>query len=225
MRRTTFLALGTALVMLAMGMVTPVSADALVVSYHTGGTQDYTYTNGTTSTLVTTGGPISTTLTLGSDFANFSPATLDLGDATVTMSASSTDSVVSGLLQQGFSGSIALKNESGSSFGGVANGDTILTINFSDATLVNQGGGAYSFGGSASISVNPLLDAKPIQQPESFSLSLSGATSSSFGNFTANDSGNASATLTPEPSSMALAALGALGLVGYGLRRRRARTA
>lgn len=38
-------------------------------------------------------------------------------------------------------------------------------------------------------------------------------------------SGSIETTSTPEPSSMALAGLGALGLIGYGLRRRKARTA
>jgi MYXO-CTERM domain-containing protein len=36
-----------------------------------------------------------------------------------------------------------------------------------------------------------------------------------------NYTANSGVTPTPEPSSMAIAGLGALGLIGYGIRRRR----
>jgi hypothetical protein len=42
---------------------------------------------------------------------------------------------------------------------------------------------------------------------------------------TSNSTGTTTAFAVPEPSSMALAGLGAMGLIGYGVRRRKARTA
>jgi MYXO-CTERM domain-containing protein len=51
---------------------------------------------------------------------------------------------------------------------------------------------------------------------------LEGVTSAFSGPSTASFSYSADNTLVPEPSSLTLAVLGALGLVGYGLRRREA---
>lgn len=46
-----------------------------------------------------------------------------------------------------------------------------------------------------------------------------------IGSFTASGSGTFSASPVPEPSTMAIAGLGALGFIGYGLRRRKATAA
>jgi PEP-CTERM motif len=93
-----------------------------------------------------------------------------------------------------------------------------------------EGGYSASLSGNATISAN---FGNPISAPESFSLSLSGLaptpTLGAFGftDFTGNDDNTASAvvTSTPEPSTMAIAGLGALGMIGYGLRRRKGKGA
>jgi hypothetical protein len=46
-----------------------------------------------------------------------------------------------------------------------------------------------------------------------------------IGSFTASGSGTFSASATPEPSSLAIAGLSALGLIGYGVRRRKTQAA
>jgi hypothetical protein len=226
-------AVGLALVAIALAN-SPVARADVFVSYHSDISNDYAYTNGSTSTLDTVTGvgagtpsQILGALGLGSSFVSGGPS-LSQGQAGITMT-SSTTTAASGTQQTGWTGTITLTNLSGAPFAGVAAGGTIATIGFSNATLTNNGGGSYTLGGSATITPGAGLQliANPTS-PESFSLGLSGG-GSGFTNFRASDSGNASATVqpvgTPEPSSMAIAAVGALGMIGYGLRRRKARTA
>jgi hypothetical protein len=219
-------AVALALVAIALGNSSPARAD-IIASWASGLTGDYTYTGGTSATGSTfnSNGTLTGSLLFGPTF--FTP--VGPYGVTITVTATSHTAATDGTTpaQGGFSGTVTINNNSGGTVGGVANGGNFLTISFSSATLTNLASGAYSLGGSATITTH--LGA-PITQPESFSISVTGATNPNgtlgafgFNNFTANDSGNASATIgVPEPSTIALAGLGALGFVGYAFRRRKA---
>jgi len=205
---------------ISLGNAAAVRAD-LVASFASGGTADYTYTGGTTaSTLDSTGGAISGTITYGSSFFVSAPVT-----GTLDLTATSMVAAVPAFgVQGGFSGTLT-----------IADGSHTITVTFSGYQL-NVGSGSATLqtalsGSTTSISAN--FGNNSFSQPETLSLSLTGlapnapgAGSFGFANFTGNDSGNTSASLTiasvPEPSSLAIAGIGALGLIGYGLRRRKA---
>ncbi|MGP0064392.1 MAG: PEP-CTERM sorting domain-containing protein [Isosphaeraceae bacterium] len=228
-----------AVLAIALGNSAAVRADAEIAAFQSSSPSGaYTYTGGSLpsgpSTLSTTVTPNPGQITL---FSPFVAANQTLG-GTISLSASSTTAATGVILggqffgsQNGFTGSLTLTNTSGHTVDGVGNNQNFLTVTFSSASL-SESGGAATLQGSATIAVNPLLQAASITQPETFSLSLTGLSASGLGafgfsNFTGNDSGNASATIesiasVPEPSTMAIAGLGALGLIGYGLRRRKA---
>jgi len=72
--------------------------------------------------------------------------------------------------------------------------------------------GSGSFSNDAFLTINTL--GSPYSITEYLCVTLAGNSSINFG-------GRTDLTPTPEPSSMAIAGLGALGLIGYGIRRRR----
>jgi hypothetical protein len=231
-------AITIALLAVALGNPSAARAQTHIVSFGGGpsATNDYTYTDtATTSTL--SANIASGSIQLDSAFATGSP-TGSLTGIGISVSLTST-TAASGGTQGGFGGTVTLTNNTGSPLDGVAPGGNIMTIAVSGATLSDSGGGgsAVVSGGVVTITPGPTLQHNPIVPPMSFGLSLSGVTAApgtptphlGFGNFTASDTGTASATITtrpvPEPSTLALAGLGAMGLIGYGLRRRKARTA
>jgi len=214
---------------IAVGNAAAVRAD-IVATFFTAGTGDYTYgTSGGTSTLASNALANPGDVKFGATF--FTPQGPYAAD--ISLTATSTTAPISPM-QGGFSGSYSIYNESGAPIGGVANGGILLTVAFGTgstvgtATLTYEGSttfngvttSSYSLGGPAEITA---YLGNPITQPETFSLSLSGATDGGipFSNFAANDASTASATIVPEPSSLALAGIGALGLIGYGIRRRK----
>jgi hypothetical protein len=214
---------GFAFLAIALGNSAAVRADLVADFVGPGASNDYTYTGGTTqSTLQNTAfpGTLAGDVTFGSGF--FSP--VGPYAAAITFSATSS-TAASGNTQTGWSGSYTIFNETGGTVGGVANGAAFLTVTFSNSTLLVSGGAA-SLTGSATITA---FLGGPITQPENMSLSLSGLVptnpglgSFGFNNFTGSDVNTTSATIVaPEPSTMAIAGLGALGLIGYGIRRRR----
>jgi hypothetical protein len=90
-----------------------------------------------------------------------------------------------------------------------------------------SGSGSYPSMNSGSGSHNPYVDG-----PATFTLNLTGVTGSTkitavtFGFGTSPDSyatGTEQLTSNPEPSTLAIAGVGALGFVGYGLRKRHRR--
>ncbi len=217
---------GFAFLAITLGNSAAVRAD-IVATFSTTGTGDYTYTGGTTtSTLATSPTPLGGSVTFGSTF--FTPQ--GPYAATISLLATST-TAASGITQDGFNGSYTIINNSGGTVGGVAQGGTLLTVSFTGAILSVSGGSATLQSGPSpgTTTITPATGfGAPITAPESFALSLSGVSytgvTSSFGfnNFLANDTSTASATIVPEPSTMAIAGLGALGMIGYGLRRRKA---
>jgi len=218
-------ALSASFAFLAIAFGSSVVRGDVVAIFGSANTGDYTYTGdvggtGTTSTLTQTGSPtpLSGVVIFGPQF--FTP----VGPYAATIDLSATSSTAaSGQTQTGFSGSYSITNNSGGSIDGVANGGTLLTVSFTSATLNDNGGGSFTFGGPATITA---FLGNPLSQPESFGLALSGATATGLGsfgfnNFIADDINVSSATVVPEPSSLVLAGVGALGMIGYGLRRRK----
>jgi len=217
-------------VFLAMSLGNSIAARASIIATFTSTTTaDYAYSStAVLSTLAT-----SPAVLMGK--VTFDPTFFPAGGglpivASITLSATSSTAAVAaagGGTQAGFSGSYTISGIAGFP----ANS---LMVAFTGAVLTVNGGNA-SLGGNAVITpVGPGFAA--ISAPESFGLTLSGVVPQpvtvgalGFSSFTGNDASTASATIqqppVPEPSSLAIAGIGALGLIGYGLRRRKALSA
>jgi len=199
-------------------------AQVIVAEFAPTNTSDYQYTGGTSvtgSSLATTPSPLGGTVTWGSTFFTGS----GLGSLTLTNLVSHTAATVISVGPP-FVG--AQLNWTGTAT--FTLGSNVLSIQITNGTLsVTGDGGNFSGDGNITGSGSAAFDAAlaTLTQPESFSLALSGLNPSSglgafgFNNFQANDDGNVSAGVVPEPSTMVIAGLGALGLIGYGLLRRR----
>jgi len=180
-------------------------------------TNDYVYTGGTTqSSLTTSPSPLSGSVSYGTAFFTGAggAGTISLSNVVSSTAATGSGSPFNGT-QGGWTGSYT-----------ITQGTNVLLVTIQSATLAESGGGA-SLNGNATISiVSGFAGASPITTPESFSIGLSGITASGLGafgfsNFDGSDVTTTSATPVPEPSTMAIAGLGALGLIGYGIRRRK----
>jgi hypothetical protein len=231
---------GLAFLAIALGNAAESRADT-VADFTSAGNKDYTYTS--TSTMATLSSTpaypsgLKGTVTFGPTF--FQPVGGYAG--LISLTAKSSDKVSSGQ-EDGFNGSYTIYNNTLNPIGGVAPGGALIMVSFTDASLtVSAQGTSASLGNllpDATVTITSYLSGSaPIAQPESFSLSLSGVNLPSttttppgvqtnsngfFKSFTGNDTNTASAMVTPEPSTMALAGLGTLGFVVYGLRRRKA---
>ncbi len=147
---------------------------------------------------------------------------------TLNLSATSvgaaTSFVVGGVTEysQAFSGNFSF----------TTGGTNYLSGTFTDAVFGTGTGltlTASNGTGGESLSFNSnVIPAADLGDPLSLQLSFSnvtppvGITGTTLSAFVSSIGGNASANPVPEPSSMAIAGLGALGLIGYGLRRRKA---
>jgi hypothetical protein len=165
-------------------------------------------------------GPILATINLTST------STGSAGSSTTGSPPVTTDS------QDEFSGQYQITGAPGSGYDGV----NLLSATFAHASIKGtQGGNTISFSDSTNAGgtinfTSAVLG--PITPPKDFSFTLSNLTSTLglatvhgqtvLNTFHGSDVETQAGSLTPEPSSMALAALGAFGLVGYGLRRRKA---
>jgi hypothetical protein len=204
---------------ITLGNSAAVRAD-IIVTFVSTTTGDYSYNGGGLhgpSTLTTSPSPLSGTVGFGSTFT-----TLPGGAATITLNNIHSTTAATAASQTGFMGSYTITLN--------ANHADTVTVTFTNATLTNNvASGSFTFGGSAVIT-DTIPGSATLSAPENFSLGLSGATANTLGsfgftNFTADDVNTASASTTPavpEPSTMAIAGLGALGMIGYGLRRRKA---
>ena len=146
---------------------------------------------------------------------------------TFNLSATSigTAAIVAGFTTQAFSGSFSFTSGatnylSGTFTDAVFGAGTSLTLSVSNALA----------GESLTFTSN-VLPAADLGSPRGLSLGFAnvtptvGITGTTLSAFVSSLSGTASASVVssiPEPSSMAIAGLGALGLIGYGLRRRKA---
>jgi len=200
-------------------------AQVIVAEFAPTNTSDYQYTGGTSvtgSSLATTPSPLGGTVTWGSTFFTGS----GLGSLTLTNLVSHTAATVISVGPP-FVG--AQLNWTGTAT--FTLGSNVLSIQITNGTLsVTGDGGNFSGDGNITGSGSAAFDAAlaTLTQPESFSISLAGANSTGasstfgFADFRASDVNVTSAALVPEPSTMAIAGLGALGLIGYGIRRRKA---
>jgi PEP-CTERM motif len=238
MRVGRVLVAGFAFLAIALGSPAGARAQVIIATYASLTSNDYTYVGGTTSSTLN-----STPQELAGD-VSFAKAFFPTGGtyaADISLSASSSTAATGAGTyagtQGGFSGTLTFTNESGGTVGGVANGSVFLTVTFTGATLTATGltqNASLGSSTSGTTTVTSYLSpTNPISQPESFGLTLSGLTAAGatstfgFNGFTGNDGGNVSAAVgtiasTPEPSSLAIAGIGALGLIGFGLRRRKA---
>jgi len=221
LRHTTFVAASAAALLLLSSVASPVHAETIL---QFGGSPAAVTATGNGTTGVTTisvvngavsiselggvtGLNISAVLNLSA--TNTSVATLNAGD--ITQHFSGNFSITSGATNYlsgtfgdetfGFNGgTIAFMSASSPP------GSIVFTSNYTPAfPLTPPSGVSFTF-----TNVNPALGIVG---------SGSTATIASFGGDT---SGNFNASPVPEPSTMAIAGLGALGMIGYGLRRRKA---
>jgi len=148
--------------------------------------------------------------------------------STITVSATTTGALVSGS-QGSFSGTFSIIGPGS---------ENVLSGTYSGATLQLVAGslffGATNGVGGASVTLTSGLITGPISEPEQFSITLGSFLPSTLSTttvhgvtvwspFHATDAGTSGGILgVPEPSSMAIAGIGALGMIGYGLRRRKA---
>jgi len=205
---------GFAFLAITLGNSAAVRAQVILSDFASASSADYVYNGGSTSsTLTTSPSPLTGTVTWSNFFTGSNLA------ATVTLTGvTSSTAVAAGSNQQlGWSGSYM-----------ITEGAHTYTVTFSGAILAISGDSA-TLSGDATITKN---FGSAIAQPESFSLSLTGLSPEptvgphpfGFQNFTGNDTQDTSGVVVgvPEPSSMAIAGFGALGMIGYGLRRRKA---
>lgn len=203
---------GFAVLAVSLGGPATVRAD-IIATFTSTTSHDYVYTGGTSeSTLTTNPSPLGGFVAYGSNF--YSPS--GPFNATITLNDVKSTTAASGSTQDGWSGSYT-----------ITEGSHLVTVSFTNAVMTVTGD-AVSLQGNATITAN---FGSRILAPQSFSLSLSGASptpsvgSFGFTDFTAGDVSTTSATVVPEPSTLAIAGLGAMGLAGIGIASRRRKRA
>lgn len=132
---------------------------------------------------------------------------------------------VAGIINQKYSGTFSFTSGTGGS------GTNYLSGTFSDAVAGSGTGltltASNATGGETLTFTSSVIPAADLGNPTAISFGFSNVTPAVTGTpdtiqaLTASVAGTASATAVPEPSSMAIAGLGALGLIGYGIRRRK----
>jgi len=227
-RHTTLTAAFAAVLVLLSSALSPAHADILDFGGQPGAitatASTGLFTASTTITATNTGVLISS---IGGSGVSIT-AVLNL---TANSSGNATDA--GGVIEQNYNGSFSItsgNNGTGTNYlSGTFSG---LTFGFSGGTVAtltaSDPPGTISFTSSYS-------PAFPLGAPTGASFTFSGVSpslgivtssfpiASTIGSFSATGSGTFSATAAavPEPSTMAIAGLGALGMIGYGLRRRK----
>jgi len=227
-----------ALAILAIvGLATPSASAGVSLSYTVTGGAGGALTSGTSS-----GGTanditytVTATATDSSAGSSLSTTTINLNNTastqeTITIVVTGAGYTLGGLAQNGYD-IVANYNVTGG--GGPYNGSfdsasasstvAFTSLGSSSGTISGSGGAlgsTYSFTPSTSPTKTITLGTTSFSLGQTLTITLGGGDSSNF-TFKTNV-GPAGLTSVPEPSSMALAGLGGLGLIGYGLRRRRA---
>ncbi len=196
-----------------------------VATFSSTATNDYTYSGGGStgpSTLTATTSPLNGAVSYGVGF--FTPNSPASDAATISLSGVQSSTAAAGINQSGWSGSYTITDTVTGNVLKVTIDSGTLTFLGAGVTATLSGVATFSDGGGSAAWGAALAT---ITQPESFSFSLAGATltgvGSTFGfaNFNASDVNVNVGNLVPEPSTMAIAGLGALGMIGYGIRRRK----
>jgi MYXO-CTERM domain-containing protein len=173
--------------------------------------------SGSSTTIETVGGAVQVLITS----LNGSPSNITAYFNLNAVSAGPAVNVGGGIFQ-GFNGSFEItqnSNESGTNY--LSGTFTGLTFGFSGGTVATLSASNPPTSLSLTSDVIPYLDA-----PSGATFTFSGVTpalsiaNGTIDNFTASGAATFSAT-SPEPSSLAIAGLGALGMIAYGLRRRK----
>ena len=178
------------------------------------------------STTISTGGAEHVTITSFNGSSTPFSAWLNLNET-----SSSGASSGSGSITQEFNGSFTITS------GKNGNGTNYLSGNITGITFTGSGSSATMAASSPTITYTSSVISN-LSPPSGANFSLSsvspdvsitsflGYLNPTLGSFTANGSGSFTAdpppASAPEPSSLAIAGIGSLGLIGYGLRRRKA---
>jgi hypothetical protein len=215
-----WMAVTTAALLVLGGRASTARADVpLVLSLNSGATITATETAAHDATSISATNQPVTISTLDNSTASLT-ALLSLS-AVSTSSASNVSTPFGNAIAQGYAGSFAITNGTKNYLSGTFTG-VLLAIGPA-VLLISGGSDGVLTANSSQIPSSHLLN-------PSVSLSLTNVSSpvsivgSSISSFTAAAQASFSATpqAAPEPSSMVIAGLGAVGLIGYGVRRRKA---
>ncbi len=229
-RVPTLMAASVAVIVFVAVQATPVHAESILnFGLNNSGSITATETGGTSTTITTTGGAQSVTITLLNGAAASISAYLNLTATSVGPAV-----VFQNSLYQNFNGSFTITaNANGSgvnylsgTFTNVAFDSKLSGLNGGTGATLSADDPTAKFVFTSSVITNL---AAPSTASFTFSdvnpaLHLVGSTISSFkasgsATFSANPGGS---SISPEPSTFAVAGLGALAMIGYGLRRRKA---
>jgi len=228
-RVTTLIAAWTAALVLLAAQASPVRAES-ILNFSLNNANSITATGNPTTgvtTLDTTGASqLGTISLLNGASTNITPVFLILSATSVGpafVGPGNQD-------EQFFSGSFSItQNANGT-------GTNYLSGTFSDMSLLfgaNHGNGATLTSSDPPATItftSSVISALSPPSAANFTFTnvtpplhiVGGVSHPTIGSFLASGSGTFSANTVPEPSTLALGGLGALGLIGYGLRRRKA---
>jgi len=227
-RLPTLVAASFAAILFLAVQASPVHAESILnFSLNNSGSITATASGGTSTTITTTGGAQAVNIGL------LNGSTVDIA-AYLSLSATSSGAVTTfqGSLYQTYNGTFTITANANGSGTNYLSG-TFTNVSFdSELSGLNGGTGATLSANDPTATIvftsSVITDlSAPSTASFTFSnvspaLSVTGTTVSSF---TASGSGTFSANpppAVPEPSTLALAGIGALGMIGYGLRRRKA---
>jgi PEP-CTERM motif len=163
---------------------------------------------------------------------------LDLNSVNVAFSSAGSITII--LENSSYNAPTGSLNAAIGAIGGTITNGTVTATSYVDATnstplfSADQGVGALPSGQPAAMPGSGIQDLSFTSSAAAFSTSFSTPITSSgtfsmyeklvitFGAGGGVFSADLSNTVTPEPSSLAIAGIGALGMIGYGLRRRKA---
>jgi hypothetical protein len=215
-----WMAVTTAALLVLGGRASTAHADVpLVLSLNSGATITATETAAHDATSISATNQPVTISTLDNNSAS---VTAFLGlSAVSTSSASNVSTPFGNAIAQGYAGSFAITNGATNYLSGTFTG-VLLAIGPAVFLISGSSEGVLTPNSSV-IPLNHLMNPSVVLSFANVSppVSIVGSSISSF-TATGQASVSASAQAVPEPSSMVIAGLGAAGLIGYGLRRRKA---
>jgi hypothetical protein len=222
-RFKTLMPAATAAFLLLAAQAAPVRANSVLSFSGASITGTWNIFQGTTT--ISTGGAEKVTITSFNGSSTPFSAWLNLSEKSTTNASSS-----GGGITQKFAGSFTINSQSN------GHGTNYLSGSLAGTTFQGSGSSATMVSSSNSITYSSSVIAN-LAPPSGASFSLTSVSPnvsfarflfipvSTLASFRANGSGSFSAdppASAPEPSSLAIAGIGAVGIIGYGLRRRKA---